>query len=157
MPLAHTRAALSLTTESALLAAPSQDACLRNARVSCKHVRDGHNVRTHKWKLESTYVPGQCEYVFAQSTEMCYIAACTNYESWNLVDCRASDVVFLRKSSHKGTRQSQKLESLLDDEQSLNEGPKRAALLANKTDLSIFLAAPSLTRLKAAGDIPRLK
>jgi hypothetical protein len=137
MPLAPSSASSSLPSESssALLTAHSSDTSSPDARVSgsCAHIRYSHSPKPARWKLQSTYVRGQCERALAQSTAMCRIAAGANVESWNSTDGRADDFAFLRKSSHKAMSQrSKKLESSLDDEPS-PESPTRSTVpLADK-------------------------
>jgi len=131
---------------SQLPMAPLSDAPPHRRKVSRKQVRDSYSARTSNWKPQSTYVLGQFEYVLAESTEACRIAACTSVEIWNSVDCRATDFVCPRKTSHRGSkatqRLSKKLESLLDDERGFQSDFSSASVLVSHSESSVLLAAP---------------
>ena len=147
-------AALIPASDSTLLlrAAPAEvDAHPHKTGVSCKHSRDSHSARASNWKLQSTYVRGQCEYALAQSAEACRIAVCADVaagESWRLVDGRAADFVSLRKTSHKGARPSplkKKLESSLDDERARESLTRSAASRSGKFESPASFPAARLS------------
>ena len=69
-------------------------------------------------------------------------------ESWNLTDRHAADVVCFRKPFRKGTRQSKKLKSSLDDECGVDD------IIC---DTWLFLESLNMTREYCAVDVVRIR